>query len=549
VHRHADFEVLRRTVDDSVVAGDVDAALTTLRPIARAVAVEQGAAFRKLVMRIPEDAWHTDPEIAAALGASYRAAGSPRGGAAIGYFRAAETALDSAGPERAADRATVWLGHAAALRTQGEWPEAIELADRATAAIRGSTISSVPLRVALGARAALERGLLDLHLGAIDEAREHLEYADAVAEEHLTRAERIECLGGLALLDYTAAELTSALARSAEARGLAEGTTLLATGFAAPALIAEMLVAIERDDADAAAAVEAEVVAAAHRTEWEPSGQVALAYLRFIRTEPIEALDLLQRSRHRDRSWQLRGIGHDAGELLRASILVSLDQSDEAWRLLTALDPYQHHALCPGRVVAQLRFAHGDLLGASQAIAECESLGDAHSTRTLVDVRMLRAAIEYERGDFTVSDVAADRALVTMVRTGSRAPFRGIAARTLAGLVDRARARPQSAEVRQMLTDVAHADGAARGIEPLSHRERLVLAEVERGHTVAAIAAALYISPNTVKTHLRRLYRKLGVSTRAEAIRKARSLGFDRRSDPAITRDSPGTGSDPEQPG
>ena len=76
-----------------------------------------------------------------------------------------------------------------------------------------------------------------------------------------------------------------------------------------------------------------------------------------------------------------------------------------------------------------------------------------------------------------------------------------------------------------------------RQVQTLSARERLVLAQVQRGLTVAAIAAELYISPNTVKTHLRRLYSKLGVSTRDEAIRAARALGLDQE----ITRDSPGS--------
>ncbi len=62
-----------------------------------------------------------------------------------------------------------------------------------------------------------------------------------------------------------------------------------------------------------------------------------------------------------------------------------------------------------------------------------------------------------------------------------------------------------------------------------------MLAEVEKGSTVGGIAAALYISPNTVKTHLRRLYRKLGVTTRSDAIRKAKALGLGGD----ITRESP----------
>ena len=62
---------------------------------------------------------------------------------------------------------------------------------------------------------------------------------------------------------------------------------------------------------------------------------------------------------------------------------------------------------------------------------------------------------------------------------------------------------------------------AAEGPEKLSEREREVLRMVASGHTNAEIAAHLAIAPMTVNTHIRNIYRKLQVRTRAQAVRFA----------------------------
>ena len=47
------------------------------------------------------------------------------------------------------------------------------------------------------------------------------------------------------------------------------------------------------------------------------------------------------------------------------------------------------------------------------------------------------------------------------------------------------------------------------------------------------IGVRLYISMNTVKTHIRELYRKLGVTSRADAVARAEALGLlDRHESP-----------------
>jgi LuxR family maltose regulon positive regulatory protein len=44
--------------------------------------------------------------------------------------------------------------------------------------------------------------------------------------------------------------------------------------------------------------------------------------------------------------------------------------------------------------------------------------------------------------------------------------------------------------------------------------------------STAEVASQMYISANTVKTHLRNVYRKLEASHRGEAVRRARQLGM-----------------------
>ncbi|MEA3375272.1 MAG: LuxR C-terminal-related transcriptional regulator [Chloroflexota bacterium] len=63
-------------------------------------------------------------------------------------------------------------------------------------------------------------------------------------------------------------------------------------------------------------------------------------------------------------------------------------------------------------------------------------------------------------------------------------------------------------------------------IEPLTERELEVLEELSRGLTNPEIAERLMVSLNTVKTHTRNIYGKLGVRNRTEAVVRAQELGL-----------------------
>ena len=61
-------------------------------------------------------------------------------------------------------------------------------------------------------------------------------------------------------------------------------------------------------------------------------------------------------------------------------------------------------------------------------------------------------------------------------------------------------------------------------VEKLSEREREVLQHVAEMLNTTEIAAVMYVSGNTVKSHLKSVFRKLGVASRNEAVRRAREL-------------------------
>jgi LuxR family maltose regulon positive regulatory protein len=74
--------------------------------------------------------------------------------------------------------------------------------------------------------------------------------------------------------------------------------------------------------------------------------------------------------------------------------------------------------------------------------------------------------------------------------------------------------------------------------EELSHAERRVLKLLVDGLSISDVARELWLSPNTVKTHRRSIYRKLGATTREQMVTRAVEAGF-RLPEPARASSGP----------
>jgi DNA-binding NarL/FixJ family response regulator len=114
---------------------------------------------------------------------------------------------------------------------------------------------------------------------------------------------------------------------------------------------------------------------------------------------------------------------------------------------------------------------------------------------------------------FLLKDMAAED-IVAAIRQAARGVDALLAPALTKRLVERfARQQPVSATTRNL-------------VNALTARERDVLRLVARGLSNQEVAAALYISETTVKTHLGRLFAKLGVRDRVQAVIFAYEAGL-----------------------
>ena len=100
------------------------------------------------------------------------------------------------------------------------------------------------------------------------------------------------------------------------------------------------------------------------------------------------------------------------------------------------------------------------------------------------------------------------------------------ARRMIAEFPDPGRLPAIAATVEQDLATARANAGNGRVVERPTAAELAVLRCLATGLSRREIGAKLYISLNTVKTHTRELYRKLGASSRADAVARAEALGL-----------------------
>jgi LuxR family transcriptional regulator, maltose regulon positive regulatory protein len=226
-------------------------------------------------------------------------------------------------------------------------------------------------------------------------------------------------------------------------------------------------------------------------------------------------------------------------------------QAQEARLNPEALAPFR---LVPTAVLTWLAVDSGRLAQADELAREAWELGTSPSlglggTARSSFAYLAVGAVHAAQGRLREARSELEHALEIRRKSPGISPWPRLEALlrlvpVLAGLSDRTGATALAGEARQLLDSLPDGADAQRARlaelqrrlvprsrpvgsgEALTERERDVLRMLQGTLSLRDIGRELYLSPNTIKTHTRTLYRKLEVSDRQEAVARGRELGL-----------------------
>ncbi|GIJ55614.1 LuxR C-terminal-related transcriptional regulator [Virgisporangium aurantiacum] len=344
---------------------------------------------------------------------------------------------------------------------------------------------------------------------------------------------KIACLQHLALIRAYEGHLREAERLAHQALELADRCGLAPDRRPVGAAVTLAWVAVERYDIEAAAH---HFRVADPRNGGPAGGPAAVAYA-LAKSRRLQSRGELRGAMHALRDPELTNgppppvwLAEETA-LTRARLLIMMGIPDEGLAIVRGLPDPGHPGAAVVRAAAML--ARGEPEQAALAVGP---VTEATGVRTpvAVDAWLVLATVAVQTGDPGQARTALRRALQlaapeshrrsvyqvwAQLRRGLRddhelaEQYRALAGGTAAATP--ARARPAPADPNQLVI-----------VEPLSKREMEVLGGMAAMLPTEEIAASMYVSVNTVKTHVRSILRKLCASRRNEAVRRARAIGL-----------------------
>ena len=493
----------------------------------------QAATVHALLARFPAEASATDAELAALVAADELARGSLE--AAERYLRLAERGSASVLAGRRG-QFQVLLGVIRLLhaRQRGNLPRVAEEAQGLQALAEAPEAAQPGLGEELRALVLINLGSTEVWTTRFEEAARHLDQGIALAR-------RI----GRPFLEFTglayqaAVEIYRSAARAAERSRQAielarrHGWTEEPAAGIAYLTFGSVQVGQGRPEEAEAWAQRAERTVTA---EAEPAARLAVHYVRG-RLE-------LGRGRDADALVAFRAAERLAGRLdapnllvararaMLVYILVRLGDTERAEQILAGFGDQDRERGEIRTAAAALRLAQDDPRAATAALAPVlDGSASALPWGWLPHAFLLEAIAQDALGETAAAGRALERALDLAEPDGALFLFLLDPAPGLLKRHARQRTAHASliAEILSLLagqTPGSPPGGPQPPLEPLSDSEIRVLRYLPTNLSMPEIANELYVSHNTVRTHMRHLYAKLGTHRRADTVARARALGL-----------------------
>ncbi len=501
----------------------------------------RGATLAELLARFPRRVVAASPELTAVQVAGDLVRGSL---ADAGRHLAQATGALTAVPADRRGRVQVLLAvlRLFLARRLVDFPVVVEEAQRLLAITEATDAAHLGLGEDLRAVAFISLGIAEMWALRFEDAERHLKQGVALARRigrpYLELHGLAHGAHGMLLFrpDASQAEWSRQAVELAERHGWGEESL---AGMAYAQLGIVMLYQGRLDEAEPWL----ERAERTLRTEVEPAAGMSLRYARAV----LE----LARGRYQEALAAFRGAEKLAATLVRPhtcvtsmrsrmlQTLVRLGQTGRAEQALAELSEDERVSAEMRTVVAALRLASDDPQAAADALAPVldGSLCGVRRVR-MVTALLLEARASDALGDQAAAGLVLERALDITESNGIVLPFLLDPAPALLERHRRYRtAHP--ALISQILnlllrpTRAVPPSGSqarwarSRGlVEQLTDCETRVLRYLPTHLTIHEIAKEMFVSVNTVSTHTRHLYAKLGVHSRHEAVDRARALGL-----------------------
>jgi LuxR family maltose regulon positive regulatory protein len=493
-----------------------------------------GGTAHELLARFPASVIAADAELAAGVAGDQLARGSLE--EAERYLALSTRALESVPADRRGrSQVVLAMMRMRLARQRGDITAVAEEAQRLLAPAMTTGSGRPELSGDLRALALINLGIAELWTSRFDEADRHLEDGIALAREMGRPYLEVTGLAYWAqLMSWRSfplgAERGMQAIELARQHGWADEPV---AGVAYLALAVAMVTQGRIEDAERAQERAERTI----RAEVDPAAGMRLHYgrgmLEFVSGRHDAALRAFQAAERLAKSLVTP---HTLAPRLRSHLLQTLARSGETRRVEQALADMDAPERDRGEIriaEASLRLALNDPKAATAVLAPVidgsAPLQNAHLWE--VQASLLQAIACDALGDAAAARRALERALDLAEPECLLYPFLYDPA---PGLLDRHR-RPGTAHaslITQILNVLAGQQpgqqlaGPQRLREPLSHAETRVLRYLPTKLSAPEIADEMYLSVNTVKTHMRHLYDKLGAHRRHEAVEQARTLGL-----------------------